>query len=403
MITLKKFIAGLSILLIILIVYFRNINLKENNSEPEIDEKESWIEEKTKSMSLEEKIVQMLIVYDYSQEVDDELLNKLNEIKPGGFILFRKNFANYEQTQKLISDINSTSEIPMFISIDQEGGRVQRLKELDDQTITLFPSMYELGNTNDENLADEVGKVMGEELRVFNINMNFAPVLDIYSNPSNTVIGDRSFGRTAETVSKMALSFSEGLKSTGIIPVYKHFPGHGNTFEDSHDTLPIINKTKEELMELELKPFIDAIDNGAEVIMVGHLAVPKITGDTTPASLSRKIVTDLLKKELGFEGIVITDALNMGALTSKYSEEEIYINAINAGVDLLLMPNFNKETINMLINAINNGTIKKEEIDDSVTKILSLKYDYLLKENTYTREYLNSLEHQEILSKIKEY
>lgn len=403
MITLKKFIAGLSILLIILIVYFRNINLKENNSEPEIDEKESWIEEKMKSMSLEEKIGQMLIVYDYSQEVDDELLNKLNEIKPGGFILFRKNFANYEQTQKLISDINSTSEIPMFISIDQEGGMVQRLKELDDQTITLFPSMYELGNTNDENLADEVGKVMGEELRVFNINMNFAPVLDIYSNPSNTVIGDRSFGRTAETVSKMALSFSEGLKSTGIIPVYKHFPGHGNTFEDSHDTLPIINKTKEELMELELKPFIDAIDNGAEVIMVGHLAVPKITGDTTPASLSRKIVTDLLKKELGFEGIVITDALNMGALTSKYSEEEIYINAINAGVDLLLMPNFNKETINMLINAINNGTIKKEEIDDSVTKILSLKYDYLLKENTYTREYLNSLEHQEILSKIKEY
>lgn len=399
----KKFIAGLSILLIILIVYFRNINLKENNSEPEIDEKESWIEEKMKSMSLEEKIGQMLIVYDYSQEVDDELLNKLNEIKPGGFILFRKNFANYEQTQKLISDINSTSEIPMFISIDQEGGRVQRLKELDDQTITLFPSMYELGNTNDENLADEVGKVMGEELRVFNINMNFAPVLDIYSNPSNTVIGDRSFGRTAETVSKMALSFSEGLKSTGIIPVYKHFPGHGNTFEDSHDTLPIINKTKEELMELELKPFIDAIDNGAEVIMVGHLAVPKITGDTTPASLSRKIVTDLLKKELGFEGIVITDALNMGALTSKYSEEEIYINAINAGVDLLLMPNFNKETINMLINAINNGTIKIEEIDDSVTKILSLKYDYLLKENTYTREYLNSLEHQEILSKIKEY
>lgn len=403
MITLKKFIAGLSILLIILIVYFRNINLKENNSEPEIDEKESWIEEKMKSMSLEEKIGQMLIVYDYSQEVDDELLNKLNEIKPGGFILFRKNFANYEQTQKLISDINSTSEIPMFISIDQEGGRVQRLKELDDQTITLFPSMYELGNTNDENLADEVGKVMGEELRVFNINMNFAPVLDIYSNPSNTVIGDRSFGRTAETVSKMALSFSEGLKSTGIIPVYKHFPGHGNTFEDSHDTLPIINKTKEELMELELKPFIDAIDNGAEVIMVGHLAVPKITGDTTPASLSRKIVTDLLKKELGFEGIVITDALNMGALTSKYSEEEIYINAINAGVDLLLMPNFNKETINMLINAINNGTIKIEEIDDSVTKILSLKYDYLLKENTYTIEYLNSLEHQEILSKIKEY
>ncbi len=395
-------IAYFTIILVILIVSFKNINLKKNNSEPEIDEKESWIEETMKSMSLEEKIGQMLIVYDYSQEVDEELLNKLNEIKPGGFILFQNNFVSYEQTQKLISDINTTSTIPMFISIDQEGGRVQRLKELSDQAITIFPSMYELGSTNDEKLSYEVGKAIGEELRVFNINMDFAPVLDIYSNPSNTVIGDRSFGQTAQTVSKMALPFSEGLKSTGIIPVYKHFPGHGDTLEDSHKTLPIINKTKEELMELELKPFIDAIDNGAEIIMVGHLALPKITGDTTPASLSRKIVTDLLKEELGFEGVVTTDALNMGALTNEYTKEEIYINAINAGVDLLLMPDFDKETINIIANAIKNETIWLEQINDSVSKILSLKYDYLLKENTYTREYLNSFKHQEIVSKIKE-
>ena len=398
----KKLIACFTIILVILIVSFKNINLKKNNSEPEIDEKESWIEETMKSMSLEEKIGQMLIVYDYSQKVDEELLNKLNEIKPGGFILFQNNFVSYEQTQKLISDINNTSTIPMFISIDQEGGRVQRLKKLSDQAITIFPSMYELGSTNDEKLSYEVGKAIGEELRVFNINMDFAPVLDIYSNPSNTVIGDRSFGQTAQTVSKMALPFSEGLKSTGIIPVYKHFPGHGDTLEDSHKTLPIINKTKEELMELELKPFINAIDNGAEIIMVGHLALPKITGDTTPASLSRKIVTDLLKEELGFEGVVTTDALNMGALTNEYTKEEIYINAINAGVDLLLMPDFDKETINIIANAIKNKTIWLEQINDSVAKILSLKYDCLLKKNTYTREYLNSFKHQEIVSKIKE-
>lgn len=385
---------------VILTSCFTNLNLKLEETKEEMNKRNSWVEEQINNMSIEEKIGQMLIVTDSSTIADEDLLKKLEIIKPGGFILFSDNIESYEQTTKLIEDINSTADIPMFISIDQEGGRVARIKKLSDTEVTIIPSMYKLGLTKDEELAYEVGKVVGEELRALNINMDFAPVLDIYSNPENTVIGDRAFGSTAELVSNMALSFSQGLESTGVISVYKHFPGHGDTYEDSHNTLPIITKTKEELMELELIPFKDAIENGADVIMVGHLAIPSITGNSKPASLSKEVITELLKKELGFNGIVITDALNMGALTKQYTEEEIYINAINAGIDILLMPEFDNETIEIILKEVEEGIIKVEEINDSVEKILELKYNKLFQENKYTKDYLGSLEHQEIISKI---
>ena len=400
----KKLLSCLLVVLIILAIIYSSSFLegkdKKEPVENEVSEKDLWVERQLDNMTLEEKIGQMLMVFDYSTIVDEELLNKLNTIKPGGFILFSENFESYEQTKKLIEDINSTSDIPMFISIDQEGGRVQRLKNLSDVEVTIIPSMYNLGLTKDKELAFEVGRIVGEELRVFGINMNFAPVLDIYSNPENTVIGNRSFGTTSNLVSDMALSFANGQESTGIISAYKHFPGHGDTSEDSHNTLPVITKTKEELMELELRPFSEAINKGADVIMVGHLAIPDITSDNTPASLAREVVTDLLKEEWGYKGLVITDALNMDALTNNYTEEEIYINAINAGVDILLMPDFDSDTIEMIVNAISSGTITMEEINDSVEKILELKYDKLFIENTYTKEYLGSLEHQEIISRI---
>ena len=365
------------------------------------DNKELWVKEELESMSLEEKIGQMLIVSFDNLETDEELLGRFKEVKPGGFILFSDNFESYSQTKKLIDDINSTSDIPMFVSIDQEGGRVQRLKELDDQTVSVIPAMYELGLTNDINLAYEVGRVMGEELRVFNINMDFAPVLDIYSNSENTVIGDRSFGNNPDLVTNMALSFSKGLESTDIIPVYKHFPGHGDTYEDSHQELAIIDKTKEELYELELIPFIEAINNGANVIMVGHLALPNITGNYIPASLSKEIINDLLREELGFKGIVVTDALNMKALTNEYSKEDIYILAIKAGVNILLMPDFDKTTIDIISKAVLTGVISEELINESVEKILTLKYDKIFVNNSYTKDYLGSLEHDSVIKKIK--
>ena len=362
--------------------------------------KSIWVNDTISNMSLDEKIGQMLFVYDYSTSMNEELENKLTTVKPGGFILFSENIESYKQMTKLIADIKKTNDIPLFIGIDEEGGRVKRIKNLPDKKVTMIPAMYQLGLTKDTALAYDVGTVVGEELRAFGINLNFAPVLDIYSNKDNTVIGNRAFSSTASIVSTMALSYSKGLKSTSIIPVYKHFPGHGDTKEDSHYTLPVIYKTKEELLNLELIPFIDAIEDDAQIIMIGHLSLPEITNEDTPATLSKTIVTDLLKEELNYDGLIITDGLNMKALTNVYTEEEIYIKALQAGIDILLMPTFDINTINIIKNAISDSEISEEQINESVTKILELKYEYLFQENKYDESYIGSKKHQEIIDKI---
>ena len=362
---------------------------------------EDFIDKKINEMTLDEKIGQMMIIFYRNGDMDSTLKSSLNTVKPGGFILFNENITTYEKTLKLVKDIKATSKIPMFISIDQEGGRVQRLSMLSEASN--IPYMYYVGKMNDEKLSEDVGKVVGEELRVIGVNMDFAPVLDIYENKENTVIGKRSFGESKEIVSKQALAFSKGLESTGVIPVYKHFPGHGNTKEDSHYELPVVSKTKEELLNDDLVPFKEAIKNDAKVIMIGHLAVPEITHDNTPASLSRELITDLLKKELGYNGLVITDALNMGALTKNYNQDEIYVKAINAGVDILLMPPGSVKALESIRKSVNDGLISEDTINKSVKKILKLKYDMIEKDydKYLDKSYLNSDSHKEVLSKIK--
>lgn len=381
-----------------------NSNTENNDeNETEIDNIEKRVNDTLENMTLEEKIGQMMIVYYTSSTMDNTLKSALTDVKPGGFILFKDNITTYDNTLKLIKDIKSTSDIPMFISIDQEGGNVQRLLSLSDKEVSNIPYMSEVGETNDTALAEEVGKVIAEELRAFGINMDFAPVIDVYSNKDNTVIGKRAFGSDSELVSRMGIALAKGLLDNGVIPVYKHFPGHGNTAVDSHSALPIVDKTKEELLSLDLVPFKDAIENGAEVIMIGHLAVPKITNDNIPASLSKSLITDFLKGEMGYNGLVITDALNMGALTNYYSQEEIYVKAIEAGVDLLLMPSSSRKALATIKEAVEEGIITEEQINESVRKILTLKYKYIEEDyNNYLPEStLNSNDHQEILNKIE--
>ena len=361
------------------------------------------VEEQLNKMTLDEKIGQMMIVFYHSTSMDNTLKASLEEVKPGGFILFADNITNYEDTLKFIKDVKSTAKIPMFMSIDEEGGNVQRLYYLKEDDITYIPYMQEVGNKNDLELTKNVGKVLAEELRVFGINMDFAPVIDVYSNPNNTVIGKRAFGSDKELVAKHGMALANGLEENGVIPVYKHFPGHGNTAVDSHFALPVVDKTKEELLDLDLYPFKEVIKNGAKIIMIGHLAVPSITGDNTPASLSKKLITNFLKEELGYNGLVITDALNMGALTNYYSSDEICAKAVEAGVDILLMPTASRKCLASVKSAIAKGDIDEERIDESVRKILKLKYEYLEKgyEEYLPKEYLNSKEHQEIIDKIK--
>ncbi len=365
---------------------------------------EDKVEKIMDDMTIEEKIGQMIFAFYNKDVVDDELKDIITNTKIGGFVLFAKNFSTYEKTLSFIKEVKKYNSIPLFISIDQEGGKIQRLNELRDVSVSDIPYMYDLGSMNDKELSYNVGKVIAEELRVFGINMDFAPVLDIYSNSLNTVIGKRAFGSDYKTVTDNALSLAKGLEDNGIIPVYKHFPGHGDTIIDSHEDLPIITKSREELLNFELIPFKRAIESGANIIMVGHLAVPSITKDNTPASLSKKLISDFLKDELGYRGLVITDALNMKALTNYYSEDELCPIAVKAGVDLLLMPPSPKVCLTSVINEIQKGNISIDRINESVRKILKLKYLKIDENynNYLPKEFLNSNSHKKILNGVKQ-
>lgn len=323
-------------------------------------------------MSLDEKIGQMLFIDSRTPIMTEELKNTLETVKPGGFIFFKENFENLDQTLKLVNDIKSTASIPLFLGIDQEGGKVDRLKNLSGTNFKAIPSMAEIGKTNNEEEAKKIGELIASELNTIGLNMDFAPVLDVnYQN--NKAIDTRSFGSDPYMVAKMGYSLGQTLNQNNIIPVYKHFPGHGSTTTDSHYYLPIIKKTKEELLQTDIIPFKYAINNGAKVIMVGHLAVPNLTGNNTPASLSKEVITDFLRNELNYQNLIITDALNMGAITKHYSEKEIYEMAINSGVNILLMPTNPVNALKLIKESLNNGTITEEQINNSVQKILSLK------------------------------
>lgn len=401
----RKIVILIGILSVLLISFFflnfkseKNPDLKVDkfiNNDINKDELLEKVNNKLNSMSLDEKIAQLFVVAWRDPNTYDDLYRLFRDKKLGGFILFRENMSTYDKTKTLIFNLQAYSDIPLIISMDQEGGLVQRLKYLKDVKVTDIPYMYYLGKTKDENLAYQVGKVMARELRTIGVNVVFSPDIDIYSNPKNTVIGKRSFGSDYLLVNKMAGSLAKGLEETGVIPTYKHFPGHGDTDVDSHVDLPVINKSYEELKALELQTFSYAVNNNAKLIMVGHIALPNITGDNTPASLSKVLITDILKKDLNYNGLVITDALNMKALTDNYTQEEIIVKAIEAGVDILLMPDDIEKSLDYVKN-----NISEERINESVKKILMFKYSYLENYELLDKDYLGCREHKEIVSKI---
>ncbi|MBR3116937.1 MAG: glycoside hydrolase family 3 protein [Bacilli bacterium] len=372
---------------------------KDNNKKQEtkVETIEDKVDKQMSNMTLDEKIAQMLVIYYLSDNVDDTLKDVLETYNPGGFILMGDNYSTFDNSKKFVDDLKKYSEIPMIIATDEEGGLVQRLKNITDIGVTDIPDMYDVGKTGDTSKAKAVAKVLAEELRTLGINVTFAPVADVWTNPDNEVIGERAFGTDSETVSTMAIAFNQGLEENGIMGCFKHFPGHGDTLVDSHKALPVVNKTYDDIKQVELIPFKNAIDNGAKMIMVGHIALPNITGDDTPASLSKKIVTDILKTDLKYDGLIITDALNMGALTDNYTDEEIITMAINAGADLLLMPNGTAKTIEYIKNSIS-----EDRIDKSVKKILLYKYTNLDSYSYLDKSTLGSEEHKSIVNSIYE-
>lgn len=330
-------------------------------------------EKSVENMTLREKIGQMLMVYYTLDEIDEDLINSLKENQPGGFIITSDNLKNYRKSKKFITSLNKYVNIDMIIAVDQEGGSVQRLYDIPDKKATMIPSMYDVGLINDNDVSYKIGNIISSEASSLGINAVFSPVVDI-GNYETSAMGKRMLSNDTKIVTENSYSIFKGIEDNDVISIAKHFPGLGEAEVDTHDNkITIVNKTKDELYDKELKPYIKLINNGIDMIMVGHASYPKVTNDNLPASLSKNIVTDLLIKELNFNGIVITDAVNMGAIASNYNEVDTYTKAINAGVNMFIMPNGAKRVIDLIENEVKKGNIDESKIDESVRRILTVK------------------------------
>ncbi|KGE17154.1 beta-N-acetylhexosaminidase [Paenibacillus wynnii] len=331
------------------------------------------------NMTLDEKIGQMLLVGIEGTTLDESARRMISEDKVGGIILYADNISNLQGMVKLINNlkkINVENSIPLFVSVDQEGGKVSRMPK----EFVSIPSNKKVGDTNNAKLAYTMGELLGRELTLTGFNMDFAPVLDINSNSQNPIIGDRSFGSSASRVTKMGLAEIKGLRSEKMIPVVKHYPGHGDTSVDSHLELPVVNKTARQLAELEWIPFQAAIKDKVEAVMVAHILFPKLDPDK-PASLSKVIIGEQLRGDMGYEGVVITDDLTMGAIVKHFNLGTAAVDTIKAGSDILLIAHgYDNEKLvfNKIKQSVKNGTISEARINESVQRILTLKSNYHL-------------------------
>ncbi len=332
-------------------------------------------------MSLKHKVCQMIITAPEDllnshgvTFVDDSFADALHEYPVGGLIFFNENIDTPEQVSKLLNDINGyyfkeTSLLP-FLCVDEEGGRVTRVAADSSFDVTKIPSMSQIHGLD---AAYNAGDIIGSYLKELGFNVDFAPVADVLTNPNNKVIGDRAFKGDATTVGKMALSYAKGLNANGVFATFKHFPGHGATLNDTHINYAYNNKTYDEIKINELLPFKMAAENNVDFVMVAHISLPTILGNDTPVSLSYDAVTGILKKNLGYKGLIITDSMKMGAISKNYSCAESSILAIKAGNDILLMPKSVPQAVDAIVSAVQSGEISEEQINASVKKILILK------------------------------
>ena len=401
----KKFI---TLLVSIMIILGFSAILEKQRRDP--------LEQKLLSMSLEDKAAQMMIASfriwkeapeteDGAQaqeetpgvnitELNDEIRDMLGRDHFGGILLFGENFVDAEQTLRLTADMQSANKsgggLPLMFFVDQEGGNVSRIGYG-----TIGVGNMALAATGDPENARKMASVHGEEIGLLGIRADFAPVVDVNNNPANPVIGIRSFSDDPETVSKFGCAYLNGLHDVGIAAALKHFPGHGNTDTDSHTGFPVIDSSYEELKACELIPFKASIDAGADMVMTAHIQYPRIETETytsvstgeqgfLPATMSRRILTDILRGDMGFQGVIVSDALDMAAITDFFSVEDIVKYTINAGVDLLILPGV-KDTklfaltqtyLDTVVSLVKAGEIDEARINDAVLRILRLKQKY---------------------------
>jgi len=337
------------------------------------------IAETINQMTLDEKLGQMMFAGVSGTSLQQETKSLIRDYKIGGLILYANNLETPQQTVSLMNDLmtaNGTNRLPLFLGTDQEGGKVVRLPG----PLKNFPTNQKIGQINQPQFSYEIGKLLGEQLKAFGFNLDFAPVMDVNSNPNNPIIGDRSFSNKPDIVSQLGIQTMQGLESQQVIPVIKHFPGHGDTSVDSHLELPKVSKSLDDLNKLELIPFKAAIDKGVDVVMVGHILLPKID-QQFPSSMSKEIITGLLRNQLGFDGVVMTDDMTMKAITNHFSIGQAAVDSVKAGNDIILIAHeFANVTtaIDALKAAVKNGKISEQQINDSVRRIIQLKEKYQL-------------------------
>jgi beta-N-acetylhexosaminidase len=339
------------------------------------------IQEKMKEMNVDEKIGQLILAGIDGYEMNAHTRELIETYHVGGIILYKTNVKNTSQLTGLVDALKHTNEgnkLPLWLGADEEGGKVTRLPD----EIVKTPPNQEIGKTNSKEFAFGVGSLLGQELNAYGLNVDFAPVLDINSNPKNPVIGDRSFGANASIVSTMGIQTMKGLQAERVMPVVKHFPGHGDTSVDSHVGLPIVQNDLARLRKFELVPFAEAFKQQADAVMVAHILLPKVDAQN-PASMSKKIMTDLLRQEMGFQGLIITDDMTMGAITQNYELGEAAVKSVLAGTNVVLVGHdYDKivTVIGALRKAIQEKRIALETIDQSVVRIMKLKQKYQLKD-----------------------
>lgn len=339
------------------------------------EEKPSLVDETLAGMTLHEKVCQMMFVTpeeltgeDGVTVAGDATRQALENYPVGGIVYFAKNLEGQDQVKEMIDNSQKYSSIGLFVATDEEGGVVNRL--MDTVGTTYIGSMYYYKDDGDET-AYENAYTIANDMSALGFNLDFAPVADVWSNPDNTVIGERAYSDDYAQAAELVGNAVKGFNDGGVMCTLKHFPGHGDTAEDSHYSSAYVHRTKEEIMADEMQPFRSGIEAGAEFVMVGHLIVPDI--DEVPATLSYKIATGILRDELKFEGVAITDSFEMESIADNYSVDDAVVMSVKAGMDMILQPKDMASAVNSIEQAVADGELSEDRIDESVRRILTLK------------------------------
>ena len=373
----------------------------KNLSKEDLKKANEWVDKTYNSLSQDEKLGQLFIVALYTNRGEDYINNVRNIVtneKIGGLILMQDDAA---REINLVNEFQKTSKVPLMIGMDAEWGLFQRIA-----TAHKFPWAMTLGAIQDKNLIKEMAAKIAEDCKRMGINWDFAPVVDVNTNPENPIIGNRSFGSEVENVVNSALAYSNGLQDNKILAAIKHFPGHGDTNTDSHLDLPVVSHDLNRLNSVEIAPFKALMDKGIGGVMVAHLYVPALEkGKGIPASVSKNIVTGLLKEKLGYKGLIITDALNMGAVAKRYKPGELDALAFKAGNDIMLFSDGVKEGKRLIQLAIDMKEISQNRVEESVKKILLTKYflglnEYQPRNPENINEDINNESHQKLVQKL---